>query len=53
MAEVVNINDVLDGHAVLDVECLDHIYLNAYMRHEALCHIPDTVGRNLEEYSRV
>jgi hypothetical protein len=31
MAEVVNINDVLDHHVVLDLECLDRIYLNAYV----------------------
>jgi hypothetical protein len=31
MAEVVNINDVLDRHVVLDLECLDRIYLNAYV----------------------
>jgi len=31
MAEVVNINDLLDGRAVLDVECLDRVYLNAYV----------------------
>jgi len=28
---VVTVNDVLDGHAVLDLECLDRIYLNAYV----------------------
>jgi hypothetical protein len=28
---VVNINDVLDGHVQLDVECLDRIYLNGYV----------------------
>jgi len=28
---VVNINDVLDGHTVLDISCLDRIYLNAYV----------------------
>ncbi len=28
MAEVVNINDVLDGHVVLDLQCLDRVYLN-------------------------
>src|SRR6266581_3270881 len=28
---VVTVNDVLDGHVVLDVECLDRIYLNAYV----------------------
>jgi hypothetical protein len=31
MATVCNVNDVLDGHVVLDVECLDRIYLNAYV----------------------
>jgi hypothetical protein len=28
---VVNINDVLDGHVSLEVDCLDRIYLNAYV----------------------
>ncbi len=28
---VVNINDVLDGHVALDVECIDRLYLNAYV----------------------
>lgn len=27
----VNINDLLEGHATLDLECLDRIYLNAYV----------------------
>jgi hypothetical protein len=27
----VTVNDVLDGHVRLDVECLDRIYLNAYV----------------------
>jgi hypothetical protein len=27
----VTVNDVLDGHVVLDLECLDRIYLNAYV----------------------
>ena len=31
MAEAVNINEVLDGHVVLDVECLDRVYLNGYV----------------------
>jgi hypothetical protein len=31
MGEVVNINDLLDGHVGLDLECLDRIYLNAYV----------------------
>ena len=28
MANEININDVLDGHVILNVECLDRIYLN-------------------------
>src|SRR5258708_20958306 len=28
---VVTISEVLAGHAVLDVECLDRVYLNAYV----------------------
>jgi len=31
MVAAVNINDVLDGHTVLDLTCLDRIYLNAYV----------------------
>jgi hypothetical protein len=31
MAAVVNINDLLDDHVTLDLECLDRIYLNAYI----------------------
>jgi hypothetical protein len=31
VTEVVNINDVLDGHVVLDIECLDRVYLNGYV----------------------
>jgi hypothetical protein len=31
MADVLTVNDVLDGHVVLDIECLDRIYLNAYV----------------------
>jgi hypothetical protein len=26
---VVTVNDVLDGHVALDIECLDQVYLNA------------------------
>jgi hypothetical protein len=29
MVRVMTVNDVLDGHVVLDIECLDRIYLNA------------------------
>src|SRR5712692_9689393 len=28
---VVNINDVLDSHVALEVECVDRLYLNAYV----------------------
>ena len=28
MTATVTVNDVLDGHVVLDLECLDRIYLN-------------------------
>ena len=31
MVDEVNINDVLDDHVVLDIECLDRIYLNGYV----------------------
>jgi hypothetical protein len=31
MAKPVTINDVLEGHVALDLECLDRIYLNAYV----------------------
>jgi hypothetical protein len=31
MAAVVTVNDVLDGHVGLDLECLDRIYLNGYV----------------------
>ena len=31
MASVVTVNDVLDGHVGLDLECLDRIYLNGYV----------------------
>jgi len=30
MAAVVNINEVLDGHVRLQVDCVDRLYLNAY-----------------------
>jgi hypothetical protein len=31
MASVANINDVLAGHVALEVECVDRLYLNAYV----------------------
>ena len=30
-ARVVTVNEVLDGHVELDIECLDRVYLNAYV----------------------
>jgi len=30
-ARVVTVNEVLGGHVQLDIECLDRIYLNAYV----------------------
>jgi len=31
MGATVTVNDLLDGHVVLDLECLDRIYLNGYV----------------------
>ncbi|MBV9595928.1 MAG: hypothetical protein JOZ87_03630, partial [Chloroflexi bacterium] len=31
VAETASINNVLDGHVVLDLQCLDRIYLNGYV----------------------
>jgi hypothetical protein len=31
MATMVTVNEVLDGHVGLDLECLDRVYLNAYV----------------------
>jgi hypothetical protein len=31
VAAVGNVNELLDGHIVLDLECLDRTYLNAYV----------------------
>jgi hypothetical protein len=30
-ARVVTVNEVLDGHTALDIQCLDRIYLNVYV----------------------
>jgi hypothetical protein len=37
----VTVNDMLDGHVVLDLQCLDRIYLNAYVPTPGLRHIGD------------
>lgn len=31
MVTTVTVNDVLDGHVGLDLECMDRIYLNGYV----------------------
>ena len=31
MAVVCSVNDLLDGHVTLELECLDRVYLNAYV----------------------
>jgi hypothetical protein len=31
MASVANINEVLDGHVALEIECVDRLYLSAYV----------------------
>jgi hypothetical protein len=31
MAASLTVNDLLDGHVALDVECLDRVYLNGYV----------------------
>ena len=31
MGSVTNINEVLEGHVALEVECVDRLYLNAYV----------------------
>ena len=35
MTSVTNINEVLEGHVGLDLTCIDRVYLNLYVRHEA------------------
>jgi hypothetical protein len=47
MASVVNINDVLDGHVALEIECVDRLYLNAYVQR---LQVGPQVSRFLEEH---
>ncbi len=49
---VVNINEVLDGHVGLDIQCLDRIYLNAYvpklqMGGQVVTFMRDHLGNNI------
>jgi hypothetical protein len=37
MAATVTVNDVLDGHVGLDLECMDRIYLNGYVPNRSGC----------------
>jgi hypothetical protein len=47
MGEVVNINEVLDGHVALEVECVDRLYLNAYVPN---LQVGPQVNRFLEDH---
>ena len=47
MGSVVNINDVLDGHVGLEVECVDRLYLNAYV---PTLQVPGQVFRFLHDH---
>jgi hypothetical protein len=42
-----NINEVLDGHVALEVECVDRLYLNAYV---ANLQVPGQVARFLHDH---
>ena len=46
-ATVVNINDVLDGHVALEVDCVDRLYLNAYV---PSLQVPGQVARFLHDH---
>ena len=44
MAQIVTAGELLDGQTVLDIECLDRIYLNAYV--SVLQSLPGAAGRH-------
>jgi hypothetical protein len=46
-AALVNINDVLEGHVALEVECVDRLYLNAYV---PSLQVPGQVARFLHDH---
>jgi hypothetical protein len=46
-ATVVNVNEVLDGHVTLEVECVDRLYLNAYV---PSLQVPGQVARFLHDH---
>jgi hypothetical protein len=47
VATVTNINEVLDGHVTLEVDCVDRLYLNAYV---AKLQVPGQVARFLHDH---
>ena len=47
VATATNINDVLDGHVGLEIECVDRLYLNAYV---AKLQVPGQVARFLHDH---
>ena len=47
MGTVSNINDVLDGHVALEVECVDRLYLNVYV---PILQVGGQVNRFLERH---
>jgi len=47
VATVTNINDVLEGHVTLEVECVDRLYLNAYV---AKLQVAGQVARFLHDH---
>lgn len=47
VATVTNINEILDGHVALEVECVDRLYLNAYVPN---LQVPGQVARFLHDH---
>ncbi len=47
MAAVVNVNDLLDDHVVVEIQCLDRVYLNAYVPN---LQVPGQVARFMTEH---
>jgi hypothetical protein len=47
VTRAVNINEVLDGHVALEIDCVDRLYLNAYV---AKLQVPGQVARFLHDH---
>jgi len=50
MQTAANINDILAGHVVLDLDCIDHLLLNAYVPNpqtsgQVATFMPDHLGK--------